>query len=433
MDTKKGKSVTAVVANMDGEIFDLEGFAAVGSLGQSLIVLKESETIPIPYGGELMFLPDRVPILYNMEKGCFEARKEHPDFPGEQILPVAVFNSPGYVNTFTAAYEEKRGASLLPLFSYGAAGFLNGDFRSGLIHIDTEPRQDLRHMSHEKIMEGVQSVNKLMPKNRLRGHIEKCALEYGCPAAKNFFLGRYEAPLPTSGSCNARCAGCISLQKDTAISSPQDRISFTPTPEEIAQIAVHHIQKVKKSIVSFGQGCEGDPLMAAHVIEPALKKIRSITKDGTINMNTNASKPDFLEGLLDAGLDSIRVSINSFRRLSYHAYFRPVSYSFEDVVKSIDMAARKGKFISINYLNCPGITDTTEELGALLEFLDHHTVHFIQWRNLNFDPKKYYEIMEKAGGIGEPIGVSRFIQLIKKRYPDLRHGYFNPSKETFSV
>lgn len=433
MDNKKETPITAVVANMDGEIFDLEGFAAVGSLGESLNVLTESETIPIPHGGELMFLPDRIPILYNMKNGCFETRKEHPDVPGEQIFPVAVFNSPGYVNTFTAAYEEKRGASLLPLFSYGAAGFFNGDFMSALIHIDTEPRQDLRYMGHEKIIDGVQKLNSLMPENRLREHIEKCALEYGCPAAKNFFLGRYEAPLPTSGSCNARCAGCISLQKDTVISSPQDRISFTPTPDEIAQIAVHHIQKVKKSIVSFGQGCEGDPLMAAHVIEPALKKIRSITKDGTINMNTNASKPDVIEGLLDAGLDSIRVSMNSFRRSSYHAYFRPVSYSFEDVLESVDIAAKKGKFISINYLNCPGITDTPEEVEALLEFLDHHNVHLIQWRNLNFDPKKYYEIMEKAGGIGEPMGMSRFIQFIKKRYPVLRHGYFNPPKETFSV
>jgi len=431
MSDKKGTPITAVVANMDGDIFDVDGFAAVGSSGQYLAVLNESETIPIPHGGELMFLPDRVPILYNMETECFEARTEHPDIPGKQIFPVAVFNSPGYVNAFTAAYEEQQGASLLPLFSYGAAGFLNDDFRSALIHIDEEPRQDLRYMAHETIMDGIRALKHRMPENRLRAHIEKCALEYGCPAAKNFFIGRYEAPLPTSGQCNARCAGCISLQSGTPISSPQDRIDFTPTPGEIAQVALHHIGSVEKSIVSFGQGCEGDPLMAARVIEPAIRRIRAVTQNGTINMNTNASRPEVLRGLLDAGLDSIRVSINSFRHDAYHAYFRPVSYSFDNVIESIDVAGEKGKFVSINYLNCPGITDTEEELEALTTFLDHHRIQLIQWRNLNVDPKKYHEIIRKAGSTGKPVGMRRFIRSIKEGYPALRHGYFNPPKETF--
>ena len=35
-------------------------------------------------------------------------------------------------------------------------------------------------------------------RNRLFRHLETCALTYGCPAAKNLFLCRYEAPLPTS-------------------------------------------------------------------------------------------------------------------------------------------------------------------------------------------------------------------------------------------
>ena len=47
--------------------------------------------------------------------------------------------------------------------------------------------------------------------------------------------------------------------------------------------------------------------MAAGEIEPAIRLIREATAEGTINMNTNASLPDTLKGLLDAGLDSIRV------------------------------------------------------------------------------------------------------------------------------
>lgn len=423
--------LTAVVANSKGEIFDLDDFAAVGSLGNELAVMTEAESMPMPHGGELMFLPDRVPILFNRRTGSFEPRQENPYNPGERIFPVAVFNSPGYVNTATPAYQTESQASPLPLFSYGAAGFLENDFRSAVIRIDKEPRQDLRHMPHDKILEGVHHIRALMPQNRLRRHIEHCALVYGCPAAKNFFLGRYEAPLPTAVSCNSRCLGCISLQEDDRISSPQERIAFTPTPDEIVEVAMHHIRRVKKSIVSFGQGCEGDPLMAARVIGPALKQIRRLSSDGTINMNTNGSRPDILGGLLDAGLDSIRVSINSFRPACYHAYFRPVSYSFDDVVKSIDTAERKGKFVSINYLNCPGVTDTPEEMEALCRFLDTHAVHLIQWRNLNFDPEKYREIMLDAGSSAPPIGMHPLVKNIQQRYPNLKHGYFNPPKEHF--
>jgi len=270
-----------------------------------------------------------------------------------------------------------------------------------------------------------------MPENRLRDHLENCALKYGCPAAKNFFLGRYEAPLPTSKSCNARCIGCISLQTDSEIRNSQDRISFTPSPEEIAEIALEHIGRVKRSVVSFGQGCEGDPLLAAHVIEPAIKLIRSETGSGTINMNTNGSLPQILERLFDAGLDSIRISMNSVRKECYDAYFRPRGYFFSDVIKSIDKAIGRKIFVSINYLNCPGFTDSSEEQAALFSFLKRHPVNFIQWRNLNFDPLRYWKIMYGAAPVSGAAGIKKMLSMIRKEFPGLKHGYFNPPKEKF--
>ena len=46
----------------------------------------------------------------------------------------------------------------------------------------------------------------------------------------------------------------------------------------------------------------------------------------------------------------------------------------------------QGKFVAINYLNCPGFSDTPREVDALVRFLGKHPIHMIQWRNLNFDP-----------------------------------------------
>ena len=64
--------ITAVVSNEQGEIFDLEGYAAVGMAGDSLFPLTDAGTVDLPFGSELMRLPDRVPVLYDMESGRFE-------------------------------------------------------------------------------------------------------------------------------------------------------------------------------------------------------------------------------------------------------------------------------------------------------------------------------------------------------------------------
>ena len=263
--------------------------------------------------------------------------------------------------------------------------------------------------------------------------MEKCALEYGCPAGKNFFLGRYEAPLPTAQQCNADCIGCLSLQTDDKIPCSQERIGFTPSAEEIAEIALAHIQRVKNSIVSFGQGCEGDPLLAADVIVPAIGLIRRETDKGTINMNSNGSLPKTVKRLFEAGLDSMRVSMNSVRPECYEAYFRPKGYGFADVLKSIEIALGRQKFVAINYLNSPGFTDSPQEFEALTRFMQKYPINMIQWRNLNFDPLRYWNTMNAVTRHDEPIGVQNLLKQVRKQFPKLKHGYFNPPKESFSI
>lgn len=429
---KARQLLTAVVAGANGEIFELEGYGAVGMAGPSLVPLTVAGTIKLPYGSELMLLPDRSPLLWNIERERFELVTENPYAPGENILPVAAFNSPGYVITSVSAYEEKPGAGFLPLFSYGATGWFKNGFRAAAVQVDREKRQDLRLMKPEDVARGIKKKRALLPDNRLRAHLEKCAITYGCPAGKNFFLGRYEAPLPTSKSCNARCLGCISLQKNDAIPSSQNRIAFTPSPDEIAGVALSHISVVKNSVVSFGQGCEGDPLMAADTIEAAIRKIRAASVGGTINMNTNGSRPATLEKLFDAGLDSIRVSMNSVRKECYEAYFRPSGYQFSDVLASISLALERKKFVSINYLNCPGFTDTPREHDSLMDFLTNFRINMIQWRNLNYDPLRYWQSMADTTAQQQPLGLQRCLDRVKKRFPRLMCGYFNPPREKWA-
>ena len=423
--------LTALVANATGEIFELEGYAAVGMAGTTRIPLTLKNTRSMPFGSELMYLPDRRPILFNLHSGRIETVAENPYVPGQPLFPVTAFNSPGYVISYLGAYVETPKAQTLPLFSYGAVAWHRDKFRSAVVGVDREKRQDLRFMKPDDVAVGIEKMLKQMPANRLRSHLEKCALQFGCPAAKNFFLGRFEAPLPTAEQCNARCLGCLSLQKHSDIPCSQDRIGFTPSPEDIAEVALAHIKRVDQSVVSFGQGCEGDPLLAADVIAPAIRLIRAETNRGTINMNTNASLPQALQQVIDAGLDSIRISLNSVRENCYLAYFRPKGYGFFDVLKSIELAVGSGLFVAINYLNCPGFTDTPPEIDALHRFLKAYPIHMIQWRNLNFDPLRYYKIMSGVAIDDAPIGMKNLLAQIRLEFPQLKFGYFNPPKERF--
>ena len=196
-------------------------------------------------------------------------------------------------------------------------------------------------------------------------------------------------------------------------------------------MALTHIKKVPKAVVSFGQGCEGDPLTAAETIIEAIYMIRKETDQGTINMNTNAGLPEVMKALFMAGLDSIRVSLNSVREPCYKAYFRPKGYGFSHVLESISEGLRDKIHVSVNYLNCPGFSDTLKEVEAFLNFLSTFPIGLIQWRNLNFDPLRYVHLMNQVTPCSSPMGMDTLLKRVRKAFPLVRFGYFNPPKEEY--
>jgi MoaA/NifB/PqqE/SkfB family radical SAM enzyme len=408
-----------VVANRKGKIQNLPHLEGAGMKGGYFFRLSPSDLVKLPYGSELFMLPDRVPVGFDPKNSEFTAL--------DDLYAVAAFVSPGFTIGYNSAYVELNKPKMLPLFSYGAVVFYKNEFYVAAIRVDRERRQDLRLMNIDSVRKNVRKLRKLFPGNRLMRHLEGCALTYGCPAAKNLFLSRYEAPLPASPYCNARCIGCISYQPRDGCSVTQPRIRFLPTPYEIAETALYHIENVKDPVVSFGQGCEGEPLLISKTIREAIALVRRKTGMGMINMNTNASSPEDIGRLFDAGLDSIRVSLNSAREEYYTRYYKPKGYTFKDVIKSIKTAKKKG-FVSINYLAIPGFTDTRDEFTALEDFIKDKKVDMIQWRNLNFDPIRYYKEMRFPKNTLSLLSMREIIDLLKRDFPDLMMGYFNPSR-----
>jgi MoaA/NifB/PqqE/SkfB family radical SAM enzyme len=143
-------------------------------------------------------------------------------------------------------------------------------------------------------------------------------------------------------------------------------------------------------------------------------------------MNTNGSRPDVLKRLFEAGLASVRISANSCRKQYYDRYYKPRGYSFEDVLKSIGAAKKEGAFVSLNYLTMPGFTDSKGEFESLRALVRRYGIDMVQWRNLNYDPLRYFEKISAEVGRHEMVGMKEEMKLLKREFPGLRMGYFNP-------
>jgi pyruvate-formate lyase-activating enzyme len=405
-----------------GNIFEDPSLYATGRSGRDALPVAPEDWLELPSGGSLYELPGRRGI--GMDPGSGKMRLCMKGWA------VAAFIPPAYTGLWLSAYETEPGAPTLPLFCYTAASWREGRFYVPAVRIEKDIRQESSGYDSEKIKTGAQELLRAYPHNRLVRHLmENCCMTYNCPAARNFSLGRWECPVPVSPACNANCIGCISFQpQEHSISPTQDRLSFRPGPEEIVEFTVPHLQNAPYPIISFGQGCEGEPLLMWETIRESIIEIRKHTDRGSININTNGSKPQAVKALCEAGLNSIRVSTNSARKAIYEAYYRPNNYSFEDILESLKIVRGYGGWTSINYFVFPGMTDCIEEYEALRKLIRETGLKMIQWRNFNIDPDWY---LEKIGVVetGECIGLKHLMELIRDEFPGIRFGYFNPPRE----
>jgi len=335
------------------------------------------ELIPAPPGTVEMILPGRRALTLD---GAFE-----DEYALAAILPA------GYTRLLVPAYAKEPGAPALPLFGYTFACVVDDELYVAAMRTDESEDWQPRYFNEGELERILDARIACDPANRVLAQVAVCSREYGCFTAQNVFLERGEAALPVSPKCNARCVGCISEQEPEAeLPSPQTRIAYETTADELARIAVYHLERVDNGIVSFGQGCEGEPLLRSITIASAIEKIRAARSNGTINLNTNGSMPSALERCIDAGLQAVRISLNSFRPRVYAAYYRPIGYTLDDVLESIRLAVARGLRVSLNLLTHSGVTDDEEEVRAMTAFLRDVRVGMIQTRTLNIDPEWYF-------------------------------------------
>lgn len=403
-----------VYADEAGNGYIDEDYYALGRLGPSFVEPVAEELIPLPEGASLTMIPDRRAVVMN-------TKGEFITYPGHGWVLGALLPQ-GYTRTLLPAFLNDKEASGLPLFGYAAVCAQNGALFVAAVPTDEDEKWNPVHFHTQELPQLVEEMKARFPENRLVTQLAHCALNYGCFTAQNLFYCRWEAGIPVSPACNAHCLGCISLQPSECCPSPQTRLTFVPTVKEITELAVYHLTHGEEAIVSFGQGCEGDPSMQAELVAGAIQEIRRQTSRGTINMNTNAGYTRGIETICQAGIDSLRVSLNSATEALYNAYYRPAGYTLENVRQSLHYAAQSGVYTYLNLLTYPGINDNASEITNLLDLIAENEVKAVQIRNLNIDPLTMEPILDQL--TGEALGIPAFLQILREEAPETEIGNY---------
>ncbi|MDI6907481.1 MAG: radical SAM protein [Thermoanaerobacterales bacterium] len=417
-----GRLLKLLYATADGALYEDPELGAAGWDGARVVPLDAARAVPLPEGADLMLLPDRAAVAWDPASGRPLRDVAARRGAGEPLLAVAATLPQGYTRTLLPAYRAEAGAPRLPLFGYTAVGVAgDGQIYAAALVTDRAYRWNPALYNDRTLPRRIKALRKRFPENRLVEHLSRCALEYRCLTAQNLFYGRWEAGLPVAPACNAACLGCLSQQPEGGCPSPQERIAFTPTVEEIAALGAMHLAEGIEPIVSFGQGCEGEPLTQSRLLAEAVAAVRARTSRGSVNLNTNGLDTAALRAVAAAGLDSVRVSLISVRDETYRAYHRPPGFALEDVRRSLAAAKEHGVYVSLNLLVMPGLTDREEEAAALKALLDEGTVDMVQLRNLNVDPAFLFSAL--PGRQGELLGIPALVDRLRAR-PGLAVGNY---------
>jgi pyruvate-formate lyase-activating enzyme len=411
-----------VYADPQGNVYDHPDYYSLGRNAEMITEILEEELIPLPEGATLVSLPHTRPVGIDAVTGDMKLLDGDYHAVGA-LLPQ------GFTRLLLPGYVKTDKTQLLPLFGYTAVVWKDDGFYVAAKQSDDPYFWNPVHCDPSELEIQVNRLVTQYPDNRLYQHLSKCALEYECLTASNTFLNRWEGAVPVSFSCNAGCFGCISEQpEDSGFPAPQTRMDFKPRVDELVEIMLEHL-KAPDSIISFGQGCEGEPSTQAPLIIEAIRQVRHQKKQGFININTNAGLSDHIRGIVDSGLDLMRVSTISALEGHYNAYYKPRGYTLANVEKSLRYAGSKGVITSINYLIFPGVTDREEEIEAMIEFVRRTDLKLVQLRNLNIDPESYLNVIPKAQG--ELLGMKQMIEIFQEELPNVFIGSYTHTPDFF--
>lgn len=371
-----------------------------------------ADAVPLPAGATVLHLERDAETLDRTAK----ARRVGPG-----RLAVAALLPRGHLRTQLPAYADAPDRPDLAPRAYAAVAADDaGAIVVSAVVIDRDPTHAVDAFPKAEIATKVNDSLRSRPADRLIRQLARCAREYGCHAAANAFLGRWECALPIAAPVNEHPIPAIAPRLDGE-ADPREPAAFHATPEEIAAVATQHIA-AGGTLVSFGHACEGEPLLVSRVIEDAIGLIRTTTRSGTIHIETNGSTPAALRRVAATGLDAVTIRLMSARADTYEALHRPDGYRLSDVRATIRIAADLRLATSLLIPVLPGLFDRSDEVEALVALAgDLPEGNAILLRDLAADPLR---ALTSVKGQQSHVGVARALERLRDELPHLRVGTF---------
>ena len=340
---------------------------------------------------------------------------------GPGRLAVAAVLPPGYLRTQLPAYADAPDKPDLTPRAYTAvAADEAGDLVVAAVRLDRDPTHDAEAYPKAEIAAKVNDALRSRPADRLVRQLARCAREYGCHAAANAFYRRWECALPVAAPANEHPPAAIAPRLDGE-AEPREPAAFHATAEEVATLAIDHLAG-GGTLLSFGRACEGEPLLAARLLEDAIRLIRAATRSGTIHLETNGSTPAALRRLATTGLDAVTIRLLSARTDTYEVLHRPEGYRFADVRASLRAAAEQRMAMSLLIPVLPGLFDRTDEVAALVNLASELPEgSAVLLRDLAADPLRALAALK---GRDANVGVARALERLREELPHLRVGSF---------
>jgi pyruvate-formate lyase-activating enzyme len=371
-----------------------------------------SDAIKLPGGATVMHLEREAETLDRSAR----ARRVGPG-----RLAVAAVLPPGYLRTQLPAYADAPDKPDLNPRGYSAVAADDaGDLVVAAVLIDRDPTHDADAYPRAEIAAKVNDALRSRPADRLVRQLARCAREYSCRAAANAFYRRWECALPVAAPANEHPPAAVAPRLDGE-AEPREPAAFHATADEVATLAIEHIA-AGGTLLSFGRACEGEPLLAARLLEEAIRLIRASTRSGTIHVETNGSAPAALRRLATTGLDAVTIRLVSARADTYDTLHRPEGYRFTDVRASVRVAAEQRLATSLLIPVLPGLFDRTDEVAALVALAEElHEGSALLMRDLAADPLRAVAAVKSRD---TNVGVARALERLREELPHLRVGSF---------
>ena len=397
--------ITALIADERGNIFDEPAAEGVGRVGKEFFKLKPEDLIKLPDSADLMFLPARRAVGYR--RGEFVTLK---GFAVSAILPQ------GYTRTHLPAFRRTKDAQILPLYGYTAVVVYKDELHAAALYTDENHKWDPQHYNTPALRKLIRRVKHDLPENRIVAQVANCSLKWHCLRAE-FVLRALGMRRADFADVQRELLGLYLLASRRVLSEPAEQ---------------NHLQADRRR-----NRCRRD-------LSPFARRGRDYQFRARLRRRTEPSSRHNLRGdkknpcddfartnqyqhqrgikkIVDAGLDSMRVSIISANAENYQRYYR-AGYKLAAVKDSIRYALDNGVHVSLNMLYMPGFNDRQSELDAWKNFLDALPAQMIQVRNLNYDPDEFFRVMPADKNF---VGVKNFLRELETTFPALTVGNFS--------